>query len=309
MEPVGQKSRFEAISPSTDGLSYEFLLKLLDLSRAETPGMKIIVSLPAALLTKAFDAASSLPVRFIMKASPLRNELEQLLGESSSGPVTLEVERDGNRLLWNFRGKNIALSLASPLILSRPLPILLEDPQPVPKPDLPSGGPETLLPTRTILAYSSPSQDEPLSRGGGALALSGAGILPSAGPVAVWPAFFPDRTIALSVRWIPEERRKDEEPSGRPGGEVVFSLEIPWGRGNGDRSPEKILLTGLWGEGGVTLQGRNLPEDFLKHFEGRREILSESLRVFPGVLFSARLSGRESGRMEEGEIGGSRPRK
>ena len=166
MEPVGQKSRFEAISPSTDGLSYEFLLKLLDLSRAETPGMKIIVSLPAALLTKAFDAASSLPVRFIMKASPLRNELEQLLGESSSGPVTLEVERDGNRLLWNFRGKNIALSLASPLILSRPLPILLEDPQPVPKPDLPSGGPETLLPTRTILAYSSPSQDEPVSRGG-----------------------------------------------------------------------------------------------------------------------------------------------
>ncbi len=304
MEPVGQKPRFEGFTPSENGIPYEFLLKLLDLSRSEIPGLKITLALPAALLSRALGSAPALPVRFVLGTTPLRTAMERLLGESLPGSVTLEVERDGSRLLWNFRGKERTVLLSSPLLHSRPSVLFLEDPGPAPQSGDPSARTGALLPARSFLAFSPPRPDDPVVRTGGALAVSGAAALSSAGPVAVWPAFFPGRTIALTVRWVPEEGQGEEGSTGRSRGEVAFTLEIPWVKGREDRSPEKILLTGLWGKDGITLQGRNLPEDFLKHFESRREILLESLRVFPGVDFSARLVGA-GGRSEERDDGRS----
>ena len=309
MEPVGQKPRFGGVVPSEKDLLPELLLKLLDLSRGEGQGQKIVLSLPAALLSKSFDSAPALPVRLVLSAPPLRKEMERLLGEALPGSVTLEVERDGNRLLWNVRGKERIVVLATPLLHARPSVLYLEDPKLAPQPGNLPDREEALFPARSLLAAIPPRPDEPVVRTGGALAVSGAGTLSSAGPVAVWPAFFPGRTIALTVRWMPEEEsRGGEASSGRPGGEVAFTLEIPWMKGREGASPEKVLLTGLWGKDGIALQGRNLPEDFLKHFESRREILVESLRVFPGVEFSARLGGRSS-RIEESDDGRSHSRR
>ena len=301
MEPVGQKPPFGDRIPSLNALPEEFLLRLVDLSRASLPGPKISLLLPADLLARLFGP-SSVPVRFELRSPEARKALEALLDKSMAGVpqprLSLEVAREGNRLLWSVRGKGGEILLTSPLLAVRPGVIPLEGTR------TPPAESSLLEPPLPLLLSPGPIMTGPLSREesvtmrGGALALPASAHLASGGPVAAWPAFISGRTPELSVRWMPEEERKGAFP-GRSGGNVVFSLDIPWkGGSDGQPSSEKVRLTGFFGPDGLTLMGRNLPEDFLLHFGQRQEILSESLRIFPGVELTVRLGGRVPEREE-----------
>ncbi|MCL4485604.1 MAG: hypothetical protein M1537_04590 [Nitrospirae bacterium] len=306
MEPVGQKSSFPEGVPSQNALSYGFLLRLVDLSRALRPGPPLSLTLPATLLIRSLDSSSPLPVRFDLKTPEGKKALDALLSplspERSPTLVSLEVTREGDHLLWRFRGSGREALLSSPLLLVRPSLVPLEDVQRTQRADASlSERTDPFLPSPGLVIAPAMSPDEPIAMRGGALALSSPGALSSMGPVSVWPSFFPGRTIELSVRWNPEEEGEGPAP-GRPRGNVVFSLDIPWGKkAGGSPAPDKVRLAGSYGPDGLTLRGRNLPEDFIEHFRRRQTILSESLRVFPGVEIFVHLQGRESG---NGEVSG-----
>ncbi len=301
MEPVGQKPPFGERIPSQNALPEEFLLRLVDLSRAPLPGPKLSLVLPSDLLARLFGPASS-PVRFELRSPEVRKALEALLDKSMAGSpqpmLSLGVAREGNRLAWSFRGKGGEILLTSPLLEVRPGVIPLEGVR------TPPAQPPVLEPPLPLLLSPGPiispalSREDSVTMRGGALALPASAPLASGGPVAVWPALIPGRTPELSVRWMPEEEGKGTT-QGRSTGNVVFSLDIPWKRWpEGQPSHENVCLTGFLGPDGLTLMGRNLPGDFLEHFGQRQAILSESLRIFPGVELTVRLRGRVPGKEE-----------
>ena len=129
MEPVGQKPPFGERIPSQNALPEEFLLRLVDLSRASLPGPKLSLVLPSDLLARLFGPVSS-PVRFELRSPEVRKALEALLDKSMAGSpqpmLSLGVAREGNRLAWSFRGKGGEISLTSPLLEVRPGVIPLE---------------------------------------------------------------------------------------------------------------------------------------------------------------------------------------
>jgi hypothetical protein len=113
--------------------------------------------------------------------------------------------------------------------------------------------------------------------------------------VVVWPAFVPGQTVEFSVRWVsPDEMEEKSASSGETRGrEIVFTLDIPWEEpGGGGKSVR--LMGRFHPQGSIELSSSTLPDSFRRHLLSRREILEESLRIFPGVSLGLHL-GRQNG--------------
>lgn len=296
MDPVGQSQ--SPPSPPRDSRPFELLFWLLDLSKAALPRGTVKTSLSPEILAKAFFGGDSPgPLRFLPLPPGPAKLLEKMLDSASSSTkkssIDVVVVRKENHLEWLFSSKGGGLRFVSPLLRSRHEAIGLEpsdlgtgeSPPASPSPPVDKGSPwqSGSLPSLPEEGRSEESVNE---RG----ALRSHGSL-GAGPVVAWPAYLPGRTIEFSVRWYVPEGEGGEE-----GRAISFTLDIPWEGPDGNSPKESIRLMGQFlQKGEMTLSGRALPQSFCDHVEARGPLLKQSLRVYPGIDLTLRLTGKGSG--------------
>ena len=311
MDPVGQ-SRPTSL-PDPGARPIEFLLRLLDLSRGASAGASVLASFPPAILERALTSEGAGPLRFLPIPPPLARSLERVLSSpdpSKGGPrIHVSVTRHDDSLEWTFTGKESIAQFRSDLLRSRTEGVALlalETPSSPssPSPSTPGGIPPS-RPEPWFLGKVDTMAGEPEEGarvfGAGSLRLGGgAGGARGAGPVVVWPAFVPGQTVEFSVRWVaPDDLEEKALPSPQTTGrEIVFTLDIPWVEpgGEGGEAGKSVRLMGRFHpKGSIEISSSTIPDSFRRHLLSRREILEESLRIFPGVTLGLHLGGQNGG--------------
>ena len=309
MDPVGQSRPIPTPDPGSRPI--EFLLRLLDLSKGSLAGASVAATFAPSVLERALSSEGAGPLRFLPLPPPLNRPLLRVLSApdlSAGAPrIAVSVTRHENGLEWSFSGRDLLAKFRSDLLLSRTGGIALraqEDPalllSPAGSPDgkSPLSAPDTWI-AGTLSPLAGESGGEDRVSGAGVLrAAAGAGGARGSGPVMAWPAYIPGQTIEFAVRWLPpEETEGDSRAPGRPGGGgVVFTLDIPWEEPEGKGLRKSVRLLGRFLEGGsVELSAPALPDSFRRHLLARRDILEESLRIFPGVALRLHLPGTAEG--------------
>ena len=306
MDPVGQSRPTSLPDPGSRPI--EFLLRLLDLSRGASSGASVLASFSPAILERALTSEGAGPLRFLPLSPPLTRSLERVLSSpdpsKGGGRIHVSVTRQDDSLEWIFTGKESIAQFRSDLLRSRTEGVALlalETPSSPPS-VLPSeAGSNPSLPSEPWFSGSlegmpqEPAEGERVFGTGSLRVSGGAGGARGAGPVVVWPAFVPGQTVEFSVRWVsPDEMEEKSASSGETRGrEIVFTLDIPWEEpGGGGKSVR--LMGRFHPQGSIELSSSTLPDSFRRHLLSRREILEESLRIFPGVSLGLHL-GRQNG--------------
>ena len=309
MDPVGQSRPISTSDPGSPPI--EFLLRLLDLSKGISTGTALVASFTPAILERALSSEGAGPLRFLPLPSPLSRALVRVLSSPDTtggiSRVQVSVTRHDSSLEWLFSGKDIQARFRSDLLLSRTGGISLramEDPSP-PFSPAPSGGEEDRPPVaeQWLAGSFAPlpeetSEGDRVSGSGVLRVAAGAGGARGSGPVVAWPAYVPGQTVEFAVRWLSSgEVEKRSGASGQEGGGgILFTLEIPWEDPAAKNDKKSVRLMGRFLTGGtIELSSPSLPDSFRSHLLSRQEILTESLRIFPGVALRLHLSGKSEG--------------
>ena len=297
MDPITQNPPSGDRSSPGLGLSFEFLVHLIDLSKKVSSPSSLTLNLPPSVLFRSLEEQSGLPFRFEFPLAKDQKGLDRLLSLATSVVphplIILEVKKEDNHLLWTFRGQGEEYRFTSPLILARPQTIRLEGHTP----DAKGIFPKEALPPQEVLSStflgSSVLPDESVITKHGSLSPKALISPQSLGPVAVWPHYVSGKTVELTIRWVSQEEGKPLESGGID--DIVFSLDIPWKGGpNRGNKTQKVLLTGLFSRDQIVLKGRHLPKDFLDEMNRRTPLMAESLRLYPGVSLVLHLGGEPS---------------
>lgn len=310
MDPVGQSRPTSLPDPGSRPI--EFLLRLLDLSRGAASKASVLASFSPAILERALTPGGAGPLRFLPLPPPLARSLERVLSSpdpSKGGPrIHVSVTRHDDSLEWTFTGKESIAQFRSDLLRSRTEGVALLAWEMPPSPSLfsPSapGGDPISRPGPWFSGGLESMAEEPAEgarvfgtgslRGGG-----GAGGARGAGPVVVWPAFVPGQTVEFAVRWAAPDDLEEKaiSPAQTTGREIVFTLDIPWAEpgGEGGEAVKSVRLMGRFHpKGSIEISSSSIPDSFRRHLLSRREILEESLRIFPGLTLGLHL-GRQNG--------------